>query len=111
MEKTQTGICEDCGEILALSCLRGSHKKACRKTPTASPCECKRNFKVGSERLIPHFMKRDAFVLHDHNLKFIHNLGVQVGTKMDVSLKQSRWMYINVNDKLRTESKQIKMSF
>ncbi len=60
-----------------------------------------------SEKMIPHLMKRDNYVLHYGNLKFVHNLGVKIALKRVISFKQSTWLasYINGNDKLRTEAK------
>ncbi len=113
MEKTQAGVCEDCGKTLSLTCLRGSHPKTCSKKPAATQCECKPKLKVGCEKLVPHLMKHENYVLHYRNLKFIHDLGVSVTVKRVISFKQSKWMadYINDNDELRTEAKADKNEF
>jgi hypothetical protein len=65
------------------------------------------NSKPNSEKLIPHLMKHENYVLHFRNLKFIYNLGVKVTVKRVISFKQSPWMkdYILNNNKLRTEAK------
>ena len=59
-----------------------------------------------SEKLIPHLMNDENYVLHYRNLKFIYNLGVNITLKRVISFKQSTWLarYINGNNKLRTEA-------
>ena len=63
--------------------------------------------KPTSEKLIPHLVKHENYVLHDRNLKFIHELGVTITLKRVTSFKQSTWMaaYMNDNNKLRAATK------
>jgi hypothetical protein len=65
------------------------------------------NSKPTSEKLTPHLVKHENYVLHYRNLKFVHGLGTQIKLKRVVSFKQSRWMapYIEDNNKLRVKAK------
>jgi hypothetical protein len=65
------------------------------------------NSKPTSEKLTPHLMKHENYVLHYRNLKFVHGLGIQIKLKRVVSFTQSRWMapYIEDNNKLRAKAK------
>jgi hypothetical protein len=39
------------------------------------------NSKPTSEKLTPHLMKHENYVLHYRNLKFVHGLGIQIKLK------------------------------
>ena len=73
----------------------------------------KTNSKPTAEKLIPHLMKHEDYVLHYRNLKFIHNLGAVIKLKRVISFKQSRWMadYINSNNAERAKAKASKNKF
>ena len=44
-------------------------------------------------KLTPHFYKHEKYVIHYRNLKYIKELGVELGTVYNVvSFKQSRWL-------------------
>ncbi len=60
-----------------------------------------------SEKMAPHLMKHENHALHYRNLKYFHNLGVNISLKRVISFKQSTWLasYINGNNKLKTEAK------
>ena len=67
----------------------------------------KTHSKATAEKLVPHLMKHENYVLHYRNLKFIVDLGAVVTLKRVISFKQSRWMagYINGNNELRAKAK------
>ena len=69
--------------------------------------------KPNCEKLIPHLMNHDNYVLHYRNLKFIVEQGVKVKVKKVISFKQKPWLatYINENNRLRTEAKKNKNTF
>ena len=71
------------------------------------------NSKSKTEKLVPHLMKHENYVLHYRNLKFVHGLGVKVNVKRVISFKQSKWMsgYINDNNQLRMKAKAEKNEF
>jgi hypothetical protein len=59
-------------------------------------------------KLIPHLEDHISYVLHYKNLKFIHNLGVQIkNITRIISFTQKEWLkpYITLNNDLRTEAK------
>ena len=58
--------------------------------------------KPTTEKLIPHLMKHENYVLHYRNLKFIYGLGVTITLKRVISFKQATWIasYINDDNKL-----------
>ena len=64
---------------------------------------------TSTEKLTPHFLKHENYVLHYRNLKFVHSLGVTITLKRAISFKQSTWLasYINSNNQLRTEAKAV----
>ena len=63
--------------------------------------------KITTEKLTPHPMKHENYVLYYRNLKFIHNLGIKIKIKRVISFTQSRWMadYIKGNNDLRAQAK------
>ena len=69
--------------------------------------------KTNNDKLTPHLMKHENYVLHYRNLKFVHGLGVKVNVKRVISFKQSKWMsgYINDNNQLRMKAKAEKNEF
>jgi len=62
----------------------------------------------GSDKLIPHLMEHEKYVIHYRNLKFIHELGVEI-TKVHrvISFEQKAWLkpYIDFNTEKRKEAK------
>ena len=62
----------------------------------------------GCDKLVPHEMKHDKYVLHYWNLKFIMALGIKI-TKVHrvLAFKQSAWLkpYIDFNPDKRKEAK------
>jgi hypothetical protein len=59
----------------------------------------------GTNKLIPHLMEHKNYVIHYRNLKFIKELGVEIGTVHNVlSFKQKNWLeeYISFNTEKRT---------
>jgi len=65
------------------------------------------NTKITTEKLTPHLMKHENYVLYYRNLKFIHNLGIKIKLKRVISFTQSKWMadYIKGNNDLRAQAK------
>ena len=58
---------------------------------------CKYN---GSNKLIPHLFEHKNYVIHYRNLKFIKDLGVEIGQVHNIlSFDQSAWLkkYIDFN--------------
>ena len=58
--------------------MNGNHQKAFKKKHPDTPSDKKPKLKVGCEKLIPHLMKHEDYVLHYRNLKFIYALGVKI---------------------------------
>ena len=62
----------------------------------------------GSDKLIPHLMKHERYVIHYRNLKFIKSLGVKI-TNLNkvISFDQKEWLkpYIDFNTDKRKEAK------
>ena len=46
MQKTQSCVCEDCGETLTRTCRNGKHKKTCKKKHPDIPSDNKPKLKV-----------------------------------------------------------------
>jgi hypothetical protein len=63
---------------------------------------------VGCNKLIPHLMEHKNYCIHYRNLKFIKELGVEIGDVYNiVSFKQKAWLkdYIDFNTDKRTKAK------
>ena len=62
---------------------------------------------TNTEKLVPHLFKHENYVLRYRNLKFCHDLGIQIALKRVISFKQSTWLvdYINSNNRLPPEAK------
>jgi len=61
----------------------------------------------GTNKLIPHLFEHKKYVIHYRNLKFIHNLGVQIDKiHRVISFKQEPWLkkYIDFNTNKRKEA-------
>ena len=59
-------------------------------------------------KLVPHLYEHKNYVIHYRNLKFVKNLGVEIGTVHNViSFKQSTWLakYIGFNTECRKQAK------
>ena len=62
----------------------------------------------GSNKLIPHLFEHKNYVIHYRNLKFIKDLGVEIGEVHKVlSFDQSPWLktYIDFNTEKRQQAK------
>ena len=62
----------------------------------------------GTSKLIPHLYEHKNYVIHYRNLKFIHNLGVKIGSiHRVISFDQKPWLksYIDFNTKKRQKAK------
>ena len=62
----------------------------------------------GGNKLIPHLFEHKNYVIHYRNLKFVKELGVEIGDVHNViSFKQSAWLapFIDFNTKKRQEAK------
>ena len=60
------------------------------------------------QKLIPHLMKHEKYVIHYRNLKYIQKLGVKI-TEVHrvIEFEQKAWLkpYINKNTEYRTRAK------
>ena len=59
-------------------------------------------------KLVPHLYEHKNYVIHYRNLKFVKNLGVEIGTVHNViSFKQAPWLakYIGFNTECRKQAK------
>jgi hypothetical protein len=64
----------------------------------------------GTNKLVPHLMEHKNYVIHYRNLKFIKELGVEIGKVHNIlSFQQSNWLgkYISFNTEKRKEAKMI----
>ena len=62
----------------------------------------------GSNKLIPHLFEHKNYVIHYRNLKFIKDLGVEIGQVHNIlSFDQSAWLkkYIDFNTQKRQQAK------
>jgi hypothetical protein len=63
---------------------------------------------TSSNKLIPHLLPHENYVLHYRNLKFLVNLGIEIlEVKEIVSFDQKPWLkeYIDFNTKMRKQAK------